>query len=77
MSEPLGHEPRTTHDRDVAPLLRDDEEQEGQRPREEGRQVTGTGVPTDIPREDDDERARSRDEGPSTGGSAHDHVPRP
>ncbi|GAA4935433.1 hypothetical protein GCM10023224_15200 [Streptomonospora halophila] len=63
MSEPLGHEPAETHDREYAPVLREDEEQPSRRQaRARARKVTGTGVETPVgadPGADDGTEERS------------------
>lgn len=75
MTESHGLEPVHTRDEEFAPVLRDEgEPTEGDTACEEGRAVTGTGVPTRLPREETD--ARSPDEGPAVGTSAHDGDPR-
>ncbi|WP_067973895.1 hypothetical protein [Nocardiopsis trehalosi] len=73
-----GHEPRHPRDREFAPVLKDDDERQGSDDtRDAGRKATGTGVPTDVPAEEGDTTARSSDEGPPIGGSAHEDEPRP
>lgn len=77
MTEPHGHEPGHTRDTEFAPVLREeDEPTEGDAARSEGRQVTGTGVPTGLPRDGADDEAHSVDEGPAIGASAHEDEPR-
>lgn len=71
MSEPLGHEPEEAHDREYAPVLREDEEaQSREQARTEGRRVTGTGVPTSVEADsgaEDETETRSELEEPESG----------
>ncbi|MFD0804391.1 hypothetical protein ACFQZU_24160 [Streptomonospora algeriensis] len=71
MSEPLGHEPEETRDREYAPVLREDEEaQSREQARSGDRKVTGTGVPTRSPADsgtDDGTETRSELEEPESG----------
>ncbi|MUL41341.1 hypothetical protein FZ103_09140 [Streptomonospora sp. PA3] len=72
MSQPLGHEPEDTRDREFAPVLREDEEQASpEQARAQGRKVTGTGVPTPVPADDGTE-ARSDLENPESSGEEPD-----
>ncbi|QBI56550.1 hypothetical protein [Streptomonospora litoralis] len=62
MSEPLGHEPEETRDREFAPVLREDEEAlSREEAAEQGRKVTGTGVATSVPAERDPQESADRD----------------
>src|SRR5699024_2822823 len=84
VSEPLGHEPEETRDREFAPVLREDEEAlSREQARTQERKVTGTGVVTPIPAGDqetdksegtghDAAEARSRFEDPTAGEAGRD-----